>query len=79
MQWCFNTPKAGPLSCVTSPIQKKKIKIVILSILNVLDGTEKSLADTETVCSLRSQARRQDVHFRYKARGPGFYSDTSLL
>ena len=38
MQWCFNTPKAGPLSCVTSPIQKEKIKIVILSILNVLDS-----------------------------------------
>ena len=39
MQWCFNTPKAGPLSCVTSPIQKEKIKIVILSILNVLGST----------------------------------------
>ena len=36
VKWCFNIPKAGPLSCVTSPIQKKKIKIVILSILNVL-------------------------------------------
>ena len=35
MQWCFNTPKTGPLSCVTSPIQKEKIKIVIFSILNV--------------------------------------------
>ena len=36
VKWCFNTPKAGPLSCVTSPIQKEKVKIVILSILNVL-------------------------------------------
>ena len=40
MQWCFNTPKAGPLSCLTSPIQKEKIKIVILSILNVLGVTD---------------------------------------
>ena len=37
---CFNTPKAWPLSCVTSPIQKEKIKIVILSILNVLAHTD---------------------------------------
>ena len=36
VKWRFNTPKAGPLSCVTSPIQKEKIKIVIFSILNVL-------------------------------------------
>ena len=36
----FNNPKAGPLSCVTSPVQKEKIKIVILSILNVLDTRE---------------------------------------
>ena len=28
---CFNTPKAGPLSCVTSLTQKEKIKIFILS------------------------------------------------
>ena len=28
-EWCFNTPKAGLLSCVTSPIQKEKIKTVI--------------------------------------------------
>ena len=33
---CFNTPKAGPLSYVTSAIQKEKIKTVILSILNAL-------------------------------------------
>ena len=32
----FNTPKAGTLSCVTSPIQKDKIKIIILSILHIL-------------------------------------------
>ena len=32
----FNTPKAGPLNCVTSPMQKEKIYIVILSILNDL-------------------------------------------
>ena len=40
-----NTPKARPLSCVTSPIQKEKIKIVILSILDVLGlmQTEKSV------------------------------------
>ena len=37
MEWCFNTPKAEPLSCLTSPIDKEKIKIVIISILNVLD------------------------------------------
>ena len=36
MQWCFDTPKAGQLSCVASPSQKEKIKIVILLILNVL-------------------------------------------
>ena len=29
-------PKAGPLSCIKSSIQKEKTKIVILSILNVL-------------------------------------------
>ena len=23
MQWCFNTPKTGPLSCVTSPIHMR--------------------------------------------------------
>ena len=25
MQWCFDTPKAGPLFCVTSPIQKETL------------------------------------------------------
>ena len=35
----FYTPKAEPLSCVTSPIQKEKIKMVVLSILNVRDCT----------------------------------------
>ena len=30
MKWCFTTPKADPLSCVTSPIQKEKIKIAVL-------------------------------------------------
>ena len=39
IKWCFNSPKGGPLSCVTSPIQREKIKIVILSILNVLGVT----------------------------------------
>ena len=36
MQWRFNTPKTEPLSCVTNPIQKEKIEIVVLSVLNVL-------------------------------------------
>ena len=36
MYWFFNIPKAGPLSCVKSPIQKERIKIAIISILNVL-------------------------------------------
>ena len=40
MLWCFNTPKAGPIRCVTSPIQKEQIKIVVFSILNVLDKIE---------------------------------------
>ena len=36
MSWCFNTPKAIPLSYVTSSIKVQKIKIVAL-LLNVLD------------------------------------------
>ena len=38
--WCFNSPKAESLSYVTSPIQKEKIKRVILLILNVLASTK---------------------------------------
>ena len=37
MQWRFNTPKAEPLSCVTSLIEEEKTKTVVFSILNVLD------------------------------------------
>ena len=39
MSWCFNTPKVNRFSCVTSPIQKEKTKIVVLSISNVLGKT----------------------------------------
>ena len=52
----FNTPKAGPLSCVTSPIEKEKIKIVILSILNLLDHIHRTRAvlyNIETICTLK--------------------------
>ena len=40
MQRCFNIRKAKLLSHVTSPLQKEKINIVLLSILNVLDMVE---------------------------------------
>ena len=33
MHWCFDIPKAESLSYVTSPIQKEKIKTVVLLIL----------------------------------------------
>ena len=32
---CFNTAKAEPLSCMTSSIWNEKIKMVVLSILNI--------------------------------------------
>ena len=38
----FNTPKAESLGYITSPIEKEKIKAVVLSILNVL-GTMQNL------------------------------------
>ena len=37
MLWCFGIPKDEPSSSVTSLIQKNKFKIVVISILNVLD------------------------------------------
>ena len=64
MQWSFNTPKTGPLSCVKSPIQKEKIKIVILSILNVLvvDLTIKWL-----LAEKKRSYQKENIKTQYKA------------
>ena len=49
MHWCFDTPKAESLRYVTSPIQKEKIKTVVLLILtSLLKATVWNGSNTDT-------------------------------
>ena len=79
MWLCFNTPKADPLSCVTSPIKREIIKIVVPSILNVLAYNDFPLRAFVTIIYLTSTEVLLNLVAPLDSAVPSLYFEQNLF